>query len=131
MNTMGLRITENAEDSKQEGLLERLRQNLEDQAKILDSLEVSAAVDSIKDLFKKKSQCRFIEIDGRGVYKYVLEYENVSIPFHLAPELLEAVKSMAVHFIRDVQNKGPVSFLSVPGLMNEAGNMLTADEAIQ
>jgi hypothetical protein len=113
---------------------ENLRVMLEEKAaeeKELDDMEVKAAMDSIKDIFKKKSQCRFIEIDGRGVYHYVLEYENVPIPFNLAPELLEAFKSMAVHFIKDVQDRAPSSFLSRPGLMEQAGNMLTADEAIQ
>jgi len=86
-------------------------------------------LDMIIDILPLKSECRFIEVDGRGTYRYTLGYGKAVANYDIAPEFLKGFKEMAYHFIKDVEQKKPISFLTDNSLILKQGNMLTADEA--
>ena len=54
--------------------------------------------DMILDILPLKSECRFIEVDGRGTYRYTLSYGKAVANYDIAPEFLKAFKQMALHF---------------------------------
>ena len=115
-------------------IISGLRAAVEKSEKLKDTPEKSILDDlkkSLKDLGikKEKPECRFINVDGRGVYHYVLHYNGAFANFDLAPEHASAFKSMAMHFLNEVKNGDKISFISDPGLMNQMGNMLNPDEA--
>ena len=78
---------------------------------------------------EEKPECRFINVDGRGVYHYMLNYKGAIANFDLAPEHAPAFKSMALHFLNQVKDGTKKSFISEPNLMLQMGNMLNPDEA--
>ena len=88
-------------------------------------------LDMIIDILPLKSEYRFIELDGRGTYRYTLSYGKAVANYDIAPEFLKAFKQMAYHFIKDVDQKKPISFLTDNSLILKQGNMLTPDQAAQ
>ena len=78
---------------------------------------------------KPVNECKFIKIDGRGVYHYMLNFNGALSEYKLAPEHAKAFKLMAMHFLNEVKDGTKKSFLSEPNLMLQMGNMLNADEA--
>ena len=75
------------------------------------------------------NECKFIKIDGRGVYHYMLNFNGALSEYKLAPEHAKAFKEMAMHFLNEVKDGTKKSFLSEPNLMLQMGNMLNPDEA--
>ena len=104
-----------------------LRIDIDSDRKTLDS--VTYYLDNILDIIPPKAVCRFIEVDGRGTYRYTLGYGKAVANYDIAPEFLKGFKEMAYHFIKDVEQKKPISFLTDNSLILKQGNMLTADEA--
>ena len=88
-------------------------------------------IDMILDILPPKAECRFIEVDGRGTYRYTLSYGKAVANYDIAPEFLKSFKQMALHFIKDVEQKKPISFLTDPDLILKQGNMLTPEQAAQ
>jgi len=88
-------------------------------------------LDMILDILPLKSECRFLEVDGRGTYRYTLSYGKAVANYDIAPEFLKAFKQMAYHFIKDVEQKKPISFLTDNSLILKQGNMLTPEQAAQ
>ena len=88
-------------------------------------------LDMIIDIIPLKSECRFLEVDGRGTYRYTLSYGKAVANYDIAPEFLKAFKEMAYHFIKDVEQRKPISFLTDNSLILKQGNMLTPEQAAQ
>ena len=106
-----------------------LRIDIDSDRKTLDS--VTYYLDNILVIVPQKAECRFIEVDGRGTYRYTLSYGKAVANYDIAPEFLKAFKQMALHFIKDVEQKKPISFLTDNSLILKQGNMLTPEQAAQ
>ena len=91
--------------------------------------EIIRDIKKSMNLKEPVNECKFIKIDGRGVYHYMLNFNGAISDYKLAPEHAKAFKNMAMHFLNEVKDGTKKSFISDPGLMNQMGNMLNADEA--
>jgi len=86
-------------------------------------------VQPVRMKLKPVNECKFIKVDGRGVYHYMLNFNGALSEYKLAPEHAKAFKEMAMHFLNEVKDGTKKSFLSEPNLMLQMGNMLNPDEA--
>jgi len=116
---------EKSENEKAEK--QKAEQVEESQIEIMDP-DVKRVIQELRGELPKTA-CKFIKVDGRGVYHYMLDYNGAKADFKLAPEHAPAFKSMAMHFLNEVKDGDKKSFLSDPSLLLQEGNLLNADEA--